>query len=67
MSRSETSATDAINNTSNSGDIADSTESPAPRYDTDTLFRGNNRAEIRHAGVSYLLRITRNGKLILTK
>ena len=34
---------------------------------TDTLFKGNQEILISHNGENYRLRITRNGKLILTK
>lgn len=35
--------------------------------DSRALFHGSNRLSIRHNGEAYLLRVTRNGKLILTK
>ena len=38
-----------------------------PRHDARTLTAGGSQAEIRLDGVRYLLRITRQGKLILTK
>lgn len=34
---------------------------------TDALFRGQNEIFIHHNGEHYRLRITKNGKLILTK
>lgn len=34
---------------------------------TDALFRGNQEILISHNGEHYRLRITKNGKLILTK
>lgn len=34
---------------------------------SDTLFGGQNTMQISHAGQTYTLRKTRNGKLILTK
>ena len=34
---------------------------------TDSLFRGNQELLINHNGEHYRLRITKNGKLILTK
>ena len=34
---------------------------------TDTLFQGNQEILISHNGEHYRLRITKNGKLILTK
>ncbi|MEC9340992.1 MAG: hemin uptake protein HemP [Pseudomonadota bacterium] len=41
--------------------------SSSPHHDTRSLFRGSDRAVIVHEGTPYLLRLTRNGKLILTK
>jgi hemin uptake protein HemP len=48
------------------------TPSPAPReepadIDTAELFGDRSEIRIRHAGAIYRLRITRGGKLILTK
>ncbi|WP_306606711.1 hemin uptake protein HemP [Azonexus sp.] len=46
---------------------------PAPvagnllRLDSDQILRGANTVEIEHAGQRYLLRVTRENKLILTK
>jgi len=40
---------------------------PRPRIDSKELMRGNSALEIEHAGQRYLLRITRENKLILTK
>lgn len=37
------------------------------RYDSTELFGARNVILIRHAGQDYVLRVTRNGKLILTK
>jgi hemin uptake protein HemP len=43
-------------------------ERPTPRrYLTDELFGDRSRIVIEHGGVEYHLRITRLGKLILTK
>ncbi|HWP94248.1 MAG TPA: hemin uptake protein HemP [Gammaproteobacteria bacterium] len=44
-------------------------DAPAPvrRIDSVTLFGGNDLVLIRHRGQEYRLRITRQGKLILTK
>ncbi len=39
----------------------------APRVSTTTLFEGRAELEIDHRGEIYRLRITRTGKLILTK
>ena len=41
--------------------------SPRPRIDSKELMRGNSALEIEHAGQRYLLRVTRENKLILTK
>lgn len=38
-----------------------------PRVDSEQLFRGAPAVEIEHAGQRYLLRVTRENKLILTK
>lgn len=38
-----------------------------PRIDSGTLMRGAPAVEIEHAGQRYLLRATRENKLILTK
>lgn len=40
---------------------------PKPRVESRCLFRGNNEIIIVHQSEEYSLRITRNGKLILTK
>lgn len=40
---------------------------PPGAIPTDFLFRGNQEILISHNGEHYRLRITRNGKLILTK
>jgi len=42
-------------------------DSVATRIDSDTLFDGRQVVVIVHAGQDYVLRVTRNGKLILTK
>jgi hemin uptake protein HemP len=43
-------------------------QSPTPpQHDARALTGGGSQAEIRLDGVRYLLRITRQGKLILTK
>jgi hemin uptake protein HemP len=41
--------------------------SDLPRIDSNALLRGNNLLLIDHAGDRYILRMTRNNKLILTK
>ncbi|MCB4359000.1 hemin uptake protein HemP [Quatrionicoccus australiensis] len=38
-----------------------------PRLESEQILRGNNTVEIEHAGQRYLLRVTRENKLILTK
>jgi len=38
-----------------------------PRIESDHLFQGNSEIVIVHQNAEYNLRITRNGKLILTK
>ncbi|MBI2276713.1 MAG: hemin uptake protein HemP [Dechloromonas sp.] len=40
---------------------------PRPRIASEDLLRGNSALEIEHAGQRYLLRVTRENKLILTK
>lgn len=43
---------------------------PAPlpsRLDSEAILRGATSVEIEHAGQRYLLRVTRENKLILTK
>jgi hemin uptake protein HemP len=42
-------------------------ETARNRYDSQTLFHGGQEILIEHAGHAYRLRITRQGKLILTK
>lgn len=38
-----------------------------PRIESEEILRGSNTVEIAHAGQRYLLRVTRENKLILTK
>jgi hemin uptake protein HemP len=38
-----------------------------PRLESEEILRGNTTVEIEHAGQRYLLRVTRENKLILTK
>lgn len=38
-----------------------------PTYSSNDLFQGKTRILIEHGGSSYVLQITRQGKLILTK
>lgn len=40
---------------------------PLKRINTDDLFEAATEVLIRHGGADYRLRITANGKLILTK
>lgn len=43
-------------------------ETPPPsRFTSAELLRGQNTVEIDHGGQRYLLRVTRENKLILTK
>jgi hemin uptake protein HemP len=46
-----------------------STDADAPivRYKVDELMRGGREAILEHGGAEYRLRITANGRLILTK
>lgn len=44
-----------------------SSSEPRPRLDSEEILRGNSAVEIDHAGQRYLLRVTRENKLILTK
>lgn len=40
---------------------------PRPRLDSQAILGGSSAVEIDHAGQRYLLRVTRENKLILTK
>lgn len=40
---------------------------PLTRFDSAELLKGGSTVEIQHAGQLYLLRVTRENKLILTK
>jgi hemin uptake protein HemP len=44
-----------------------SSASSAPRYKVSDLMRGGREMVLEHDGADYLLRITANGRLILTK
>ena len=44
-----------------------STSHEKPRIESNHLFQGNSEIVIVHQNEEYNLRITRNGKLILTK
>ncbi len=46
---------------------ATDTGSHRPCFDSKDLLRGASAVEIDHAGQLYLLRVTRENKLILTK
>lgn len=48
-------------------DAGFSSAAGAPRLTSEQLFRGHDEVLIGHAGDTYRLRITRQGKLILTK
>jgi hemin uptake protein HemP len=43
------------------------TKTPGPRINSVQLLAGQKKLTIEHAGEDYLLRITKSGKLILTK
>jgi len=43
------------------------TAAKKPRFESAHLFHGNNEIVIVHQSEEYNLRITKNGKLILTK
>jgi hemin uptake protein HemP len=49
------------------GAIATASTGPKPRIESNHLFQGNSEIVIVHQNKEYNLRITRNGKLILTK
>jgi hemin uptake protein HemP len=50
------------------GDRAGASEGvSAPRFKSGELFNGHTRVFIEHEGSDYLLSLTRQGKLILTK
>lgn len=51
----------------NFDDAGDDTPPRPPRYDAERLTRGGRQAEIALQGKVYTLRITRHGKLLLTK
>ncbi|SFG42402.1 Hemin uptake protein hemP [Palleronia marisminoris] len=48
-------------------DRSDVTSDPTPRHEASDLLRGSTTAEIRLEDRVYTLRLTRAGKLILTK
>lgn len=45
----------------------DSPQASRPRYAVEALLRGGREAILEHNGAEYRLRITANGRLILTK
>lgn len=48
-------------------DVAASTKNGVRQFESKDLFRTGKRVEITHGDQIYLLQITRQGKLILTK
>lgn len=46
---------------------ADGRSASLPRYAVEALLRGGREAILEHNGAEYHLRITANGRLILTK
>lgn len=48
-------------------ELSGSVAERAPRVRSDRLLGGHRRLIIEHAGEDYCLRLTRNGRLILTK
>ncbi len=46
---------------------AETPQPTRPELDTRDLFRGNRTVTIDHEGERYILRLTRNERLILTK
>jgi hemin uptake protein HemP len=50
-----------------SGVLTTSAAARKPRIESQRLFQGNNEIVIVHHEEEYSLRITKNGKLILTK
>ena len=55
--------------TANAPKAAHQTHTPTPpqRINSSELLAGGKRLVIEHRGVSYILQVTRSGKLILTK
>ena len=47
--------------------MASSSAGQRPRIPSNNLLQGASSVEIEHAGQCYLLRVTRENKLILTK
>ena len=52
--------------TSTAPHVTDAIPGPAT-FDTASLFAGRNEVRLLHRGQEYRLRVTRQGKLILTK
>lgn len=49
------------------GSDAGSPKTPARRFSSEVLFEGRTEIVIDHRGEEYRLRLTKSGKLILTK
>jgi len=49
------------------GNDADAANDPMRTISTETLLRGQRAVRLTHLGTHYVLRVTRGGKLILTK
>jgi hemin uptake protein HemP len=49
------------------GGTSNSARRPAPIVTSEEVLRGGREIQIRHGEERYWLRVTRNGKLILTK
>lgn len=47
--------------------LTSSAPTQRPRVESGALLQGSSSVEIEHAGQRYLLRVTRENKLILTK
>ncbi len=67
MSRSSRPLTDLAHGAPADSDRAPPQAAIPPSIASDSLFAGRQSVEIEHAGQRYLLRITRENKLILTK
>jgi hemin uptake protein HemP len=64
---SELDATSPHSNASNAATIAITHDGEYPVISTQHLFKQHNAVRIEHRGQHYLLRLTREKKLILTK
>lgn len=58
-----------MNTQAQAAKIRQPSDEPAsrPRIDSQQILRGSRTVEIDHAGQRYLLQVTRENKLILTK